>query len=185
MLMLHDTESGAEVLEQYISWDTNYATATLTTREDLLRFLEKISFGSHALVLYPHGLSPTQELYKGIVTLSEAEKAFTASCLSSPNGAAMAMSDMRAHLNPTRMQAIAACSELLAHRLATPCPKCCSGGFGLVESISGLPCEWCGSPTRRARAERHACVLCGKSVEKPRSDGRTHADPAECEGCNP
>lgn len=185
MLMLHDAASGAEVVEQHISWETNYATATLTRSDDLARFLEKMSFGSHALVLYPDGVSPTQEIYKGITTLSEAEDAFESCRQSSPCGAVMAMSDMRAHLNPTRMHAISACCELLAQRLATACPQCGSGGFGLVESIPGLPCEWCGSPTRRARAERHACVLCGANVERARSDGKTHAAPAECDVCNP
>jgi hypothetical protein len=177
--------SGAEVIEQYISWDTNYATASLTTEEELARFQRRISFGSHALVLYPEGLQPATKIYKGITSPDEATSAFHACLSSSPVGAVIAMSDMRAHMNPTRMQAIVACCELLANRLATPCPQCGSGGFGLVESIPGLPCEWCGSPTQRARAEKHSCVVCSKNVEYPRSDGKRYAAPSECDVCNP
>ncbi len=185
MLMLHDSLSGIEVIEQYVTWDTNYATTTLTTEEELVRFLQRISFGSHGLVLYPDGLPRTNEVHKDITTHEKAVRAFASSRDASPVGRVAAMSDMRAHMNPTRMRAIGACCALLAHRLATPCPQCGSGGFGLVESISGLPCEWCGSPTLRARAEKHSCVVCYKSLERPRSDGKVHADPSECSLCNP
>jgi hypothetical protein len=185
MLLLHDSVTGAEVLEQYISWDTNYATATISTEQDLKRFLERISFGTHGLVLYPQGLPPAEKIVKGIMSQSEADKAFSECLQASPTGAVVVMSDMRAHRNPTRMKAIAACCELLAHRLATPCPTCGSGGFGLVSTVPGLPCGACGFPTERARAEKHACPVCGASKEKPRGDGKTKADPVECERCNP
>lgn len=185
MLMLHDSLSGSEIIEQYVTWDTNYATATVTSEEELARFLQRISFGSHGLLLYPDGVPRTNKVYKGITAREEAVQAFASSRASSPLGRAVVMSDMRAHMNPTRMRAIGACCELLVHRLATPCPQCGSGGFGLVESIPGLPCEWCGSPTLRARAERHSCVVCHNTLERPRSDGKAHANPSECPECNP
>jgi hypothetical protein len=185
ILLLHDAVSGAEVLEQYISWDTNYNTATLSTYEDLTRFLPHISFGSHALVLYAHGLPPGAVLHKGIFDEREAARAFAECQKASPQGTVIAMSDMRAHCNPTRMRAITACCELLAGRLATACPQCGSGGFGLTATIPGLPCEWCGTQTQRARAETHSCVVCHAQVEKPRSDGKTQINPAECPVCNP
>jgi len=185
MLMLYDGLTGVEVVEQYVSLDTNYSIAVLSSTEDLARFLKQISFGSHGLVLYPKGLSPKQLVYKGITSLFEAERAFGLCVQASPESRVMAMSDMRAHRNPSRMRAIGACSELLASRLATLCPSCQSGGFGLVGTIPGLPCEWCGAPTRRARIERHACVVCDAHIEKPRSDGLMSADPSECDRCNP
>jgi hypothetical protein len=185
MLMLHDSVTGVEVVEQYVSWDTNYATASLKNTDELRRFLPRIDFGSHALVLYPEGLSPIQLVCKGITTLHEAEEAFTDSLAASPASVVLAMSDMRAHVNPTRMKAIQACCELLVQRLATGCPKCGSGGFGPVATVPGLPCAGCGAPTERAKAEKHACVVCKANIQKPRSDGRTTADPGECQWCNP
>ncbi len=185
MLLLHDAHSGVEVIEQHISSNTNYATATLATEEDLRRFAQRISFGSHALVLYPDGASLKYGVHKGITSMEDALRLFESCRLSSPLAKVAAMSDMRAHMNPTRMRAISACCELLAHRLATLCPRCGSGGFGLVASIPGLPCEWCGSPTRRARAERHSCVVCSANLERPRADGKSVADPSECDQCNP
>ena len=185
MLMLHDSVTGVAVVEQYVSWDTNYATASLKNTDELRRFLPRIDFGSHALVLYPEGLSPIQLVRKGMTTWHEAEEAFTASLAASPASAVLAMSDMRAHVNPTRMKAIQACCELLVQRLATGCPKCGSGGFGLVATVPGLLCAGCGAPTERAKAEKHACVVCKANIQKPRSDGRTTADPGECQWCNP
>lgn len=185
MLLLHDSVSGAEVLEQHIARDTNFATAVLREHDDLPRFLSRIRFGSHALVLYPGGLPTVEHVHKGLVDAAQAKRAYEECKRLSPSQTVMAMSDMRAHVNPTRMKEIEACCELLAARLATLCPACGSGGFGLVATVPGLPCDVCGAPTQRARAEKHACVLCGKNVERPRADGRKAADPSECQWCNP
>jgi hypothetical protein len=190
MLLLHDAVTGSEVIEQYVTLDTNYATGSLSTQHELEHFLKAISFGTHALVLYPEGTDPTSTafrdaVHKGLSTLDEALNAFAQCRKASPEGKVIAMSDMRAHVNPTRMRAITACCEHLAHRLATLCPKCNSAGFGLVSLIAGLPCEWCGSATSRAKAEKHACVVCRATAELPRSDGRQTADPSDCPFCNP
>jgi hypothetical protein len=185
MLMLHDALTGAEIVEQHISYDTNYATATLTSSKELEPFLKRISFGSHALVLYPDGLFLDGNVRKGITDRNEAATIVEQQLKASPKHAVLAMSDMRAHRNPTRMAAIRSCCELLAQRLNTTCPSCESGGFGLVAAVPGLPCEECGAPTQRARAERHACPFCAHTLERPRSDGATFASAAECEWCNP
>jgi hypothetical protein len=65
MLLVHDALTGVEVVEQHVSWDTNYVTATLFSIEELHRFLPRISFGSHALVLYPDG---SGRVNKGVIT---------------------------------------------------------------------------------------------------------------------
>jgi hypothetical protein len=185
MLMVHDADTGAEIIEQYISYETNYATATLRTTDALKNFLGQMSFGSHSLMLYPDGVPLHGNIRKGITTWAEAESTFIAMRSASPAQSVMAMSDMRAHVNPTRMRAIQSCCELLALRLNTHCPSCRSGGFGLIATIPGLPCEECGSPTSRARGETHACPFCSHTREMPRSDGRKSASAAECDWCNP
>lgn len=185
MLMLHDAKTGIEVIEQYVSWETNYGSATISTLEELEKFCEKVQFGTHAIVIYPEGALREGTVRKGICTTEEAELAFHEARDASPAGHVVVLSDMRAHLNPTRMKAITACSALLAERLATRCSRCSSGGFGIVASVPGLPCQSCGAPTQRAKGEEHGCVRCGARIEQPRRDGLTHADPSECEWCNP
>jgi hypothetical protein len=185
MLMLTDTRTGVEIVEQHISYQTNYATATLRSLSDLHNFLHRIHFGSHALVLYPEGLSLVGNIHKGITEMGEAERAFHLCASRSPSQSVVGMSDMRAHLNPTRMREIRACCELLAKRLNTSCPRCGSGGFGLTATVPGLPCSECGTPTQRPRGELHTCAFCGEQRELPRSDGKTFALASECEWCNP
>lgn len=185
MLMLWDRRTGVEILEQYISYETNYATATLRSLSELHEFLKRISFNSHALVLSPEGMPLQGNVCKGITDRTQAESVFSRQIALSPSQSVMAMSDMRAHLNPTRMKAIGACCELLAKRLTSTCPSCGSGGFGLVATVPSLPCSGCGTPTQRARAEVHCCPFCGNKVERSRSDGKTHALPSECDWCNP
>jgi ribosomal protein S27AE len=184
MLLLQDEETGIEVVEQSLTLETNYATDTVRSSDRLSAFLDGVSFGTHAVVMYPAGRPPTSLVYKGLVALAEAERAFEECRAASPEGAVVVMSDMRAHVNPTRMKAIATCCEFLAHRLATECPDCGSGGFGLVSSIPGLPCAECGAETRLARAERHQCAVCGTTRDLPRADGTRTADPGACEFCN-
>ena len=185
MLMLYDSHTGVEIIEEHVTTNTNYATRTLSTPEELHAFLKHISFGKHAVVLIPEAAAADAHIWKGLTTISEAEAAFAVCQKNSPTNTVMAMSDMRAHHNPTRMKAIAECCELLAQRLATPCPRCCSGGFGLLEARPGLPCIECGTPTQRTRTEVHGCRFCGKTVSKSRSDGIAYADPSECPHCNP
>jgi hypothetical protein len=185
MLMLHDAVTGVEVLEQYVSWDTNYATATISQLEELERFLQKMQFGTHALVVYPEGNLAAATVRKGIVTRPKAQSAFSEARTASPMGRVVVLSDMRAHCNPTRMKAISTCCALLANRLATRCPRCGSGGFGMVTSIPGLPCQSCGAPTQRSKLEEHGCVRCGERLERRRSDGVQYADPSDCGICNP
>jgi hypothetical protein len=185
MLMLFDARTGVEIVEQHISYDTNYATGTLRSLPDLHTFLNRMSFNSHALVLFPDGIPVAENVRKGLTGIADAERAFLEALEKSPAKSVTAMSDMRAHLNPTRMTAIRACCALLAQRLATTCPHCRSGGFGLVATAPGLPCSECGAPTQRARGEIHACPFCQTRRELPRSDGRTLASASECEWCNP
>ncbi len=187
MLLLHDAESGVEAIEQYVTTETNYGVAQIRTLSELETFLERISFGDHAVVIYPAGVSLRDgtSVWKGITQRGEAEAALQSCCAASPLGESTVMSDMRADKNPTRMRSIARCCELMAHRLATPCPRCKSGGFGLVEMVRGLPCEWCGAATSQTRAERHRCVVCKTTRDLPRADGKEVADPGGCERCNP
>jgi hypothetical protein len=185
LLMLSDLATGAEIIEQYITYETNYTTEVIKDLNALDRFLARISFGSHALVLYPDGLSPKYYVSKGIMDLAQARKIFTEYSTLSPTASVMAMSDMRAHLNPTRMKAIEECCELMAKRLANKCPSCTSGGFGIVATIPGLPCEDCGAPTSLALSEKHTCPFCAFIKEYPRQDGKQTADSSACQWCNP
>ncbi len=93
------------------------------------------------------------------------------------------LADLRAHLCPPRMAAVAAAARDLASRLASRCPACGRPGFGPVESEPGRPCAVCGTPTALTQAVRHGCEGCGLDQRRLLPEGT--ADPGHCPACNP
>ena len=103
----------------------------------------------------------------------------------SDDGVAHVETDMRAHLNPTRMAVIRKLAFRLARRIATPCPGCAAPGFGQTGEVIGLPCEWCESATEMIRLESWSCAACSYREERPRRDGLRRAPAQHCPHCNP
>lgn len=165
---------GLELTLSAVSRRTNFAHHIITEREDIAPFLARIGFPAHALVVR----SPDGSLLASGVAHMDA-----LAPLAWPGN--RLETDMRAHLNPTRMAAIRALASRLATRLATLCPACHSPGFGEVDVLRGLPCATCGQPTQGVRSIIHGCTVCGHQQTHPRPDGATAASPATCDWCNP
>lgn len=184
--VLVDDARGLVVHEQLNTHETNHAGHTLRAGEaiDDAR-LRRWGFPTHALIVRSEPWAPGLPVVKGIVDHDALRDAIAACASASPAGVTRVDTDMRAHLNPTRMRQIAALGERLARRLATPCPACTAPGFGRTDVAPGLPCLACGTPTARTLAEVHACAACGHEERRPREDGLRHADPAHCDLCNP
>jgi hypothetical protein len=177
LLLFLDETRGLEIVEEVYSESTNFATIDLTPQTDLDAFLAQIGFPGHAVIV-----RAGTRLIKG---LSQRDSFDGAIEQAKAHGPVRIETDMRAHLNPTRMAEIGRLAEKLAQRLATCCPACGAPGFGKVSCDIGLPCEACGAKTQLIRAAVSGCALCSYKVTKPRPDGRTFATPAECPECNP
>lgn len=175
LMVFIDDERGIEVAEEALSERTNFAALELVPGADLEGFLTRAGFPQHALVLR-HG----DAIHKGIATRGDLDR-LLARC----DGPARLETDMRAHLNPTRMAEIAALAGRLAQRLATDCPACGTPGFGPVRREAGLPCEDCGAPTPLIRSIVLGCARCAHEHHQPRQDMRAAASPADCPECNP
>lgn len=93
--------------------------------------------------------------------------------------------DMRALYNPTRMEVIAEATRRLLDTLAALCPGCTWPGFAVADRQAGLPCGDCGLPTRQTRRWQYVCRRCGYEHWLDFPEGRTAADPAYCDFCNP
>jgi hypothetical protein len=159
------------------------AAGTFDTWDALAEVAEKAKFPSHALVLRPDDENHPH-LRKGLADHESLRAAYDECRALAKAGAVFAESDLRAHLNPTRMKNIgAACDDLLA-RMMRSCPSCAAPGFGLAKIETGLPCSWCGGPTNDWQAEEFRCVACGHIESKPRTD-KAKADPGSCPHCNP
>jgi len=175
VLIFVDTENGIEVVEEQVSERTNFAAIHMTDGAELDGFLLRAGFPRHAIVL-----RGGDRIVRGITSRGHLDR-----LLQETGGPLHLETDMRAHMNPTRMGEIARLAERLARRIATPCPACEAPGFGLTGSERGLPCECCGSETSLVRALLSSCACCGHMVRDPRADRRVAASPSECPECNP
>ena len=136
----------------------------------------RVDFPDHAVIVR----QGEAVLAKGV-----RDRAALEALLDTHTGVLRLETDMRAHLNPTRMGEIARLADDLVSRLATPCPACSQAGFGRTCVERGLPCSTCGTPSELVAREIWTCGGCGYSQARPRADGRITADPGECAVCNP
>ncbi len=185
LVLLVDRETGLELLGTDVTMETNFASTCVRTPEEAAAFAGEISFPSHGLIVIaaPRGKPDTAlGMTKGIVEPAELEQAVQQALRQ--HGRAWLESDMRAHLNPTRMLSIERATLALARAARSLCPACGRPGYVTVERLSGLPCADCGEPTGKARAEVLACAGCGRREERPLV-GASSATPYDCPACNP
>lgn len=171
-----DRERGTRIVETMRGFAAAPAPVTLRERAGLEVTLRRLGFPENALIIR----MPDGTIHKGITDRAALEWVVAEARATGP---VTLERDLRAHHNPSRQRVLRRLAWVLAARLGTPCPSCRAPGFGRVAVIRGLPCAWCGEPTRRSRAEMHGCVVCGERVEVDL--GQASADPGSCDQCNP
>lgn len=181
LILLRDAVTGHEIV---VSRRTraNYDHVTVAPTESIDAFLDRIGFPSHAVVVCGEPLCGRDPI-KGLITRSSVDAALRLVFENSLY--ATLQTDMRAHLNPTRMAAIGRLARGLAVRTARCCPSCNTPGFGRIDVERGLTCRDCNMPTRLIRAEIHGCSVCGYKITKRARPAGSRADPTYCDMCNP
>lgn len=183
LILWRDEAGGLEIVETLVDDSPCYWHEELAALDEAEAFLTRIGFPETAVIVAPTG--GAVPLAKGIRARTALAEAIAAAARQSSGGRALVQTDMRAHLNPRRMQTIARLADALARRLATPCPACNAPGFGRTRVEAGLPCGGCGLPTDMIAREIFGCAACGHEQPRPRPDGLTAADPRYCAFCNP
>ncbi|WP_280447989.1 DUF6671 family protein [Nocardia cyriacigeorgica] len=184
ILAFVDDDLGLELTVHHLDCDTNFDhTVVDHLDEQAAQFLRTAQFGSHAVIVRPNS-APRGDapLYKGIRTNTELADAVAHSARGSSDGRARIETDMRAHLNPTRMRSIARLATELAERLDRLCARCDAPGFGHIATEPGLPCKFCFTATPQPAADIHGCARC---EHRTRIERHELADPAGCPSCNP
>ncbi|MBY0566605.1 MAG: hypothetical protein K2P70_04805 [Hyphomonadaceae bacterium] len=188
LLTFIDDERRLRISEALIT-ETNYAYARVETMLELEPFLARIGFPKHAVVVTPgregRALSEGAPVFKGLQDLGALKRAMAVCAKVSDEATACVETDMRAHMNPTRMASLAALGLKLAQRLAALCPACGAPGFGRVDVVRGLPCSACDAPTEWVIDEVFGCASCALRETKGREDGLSHTEPSQCPWCNP
>ena len=183
LMVFVDDERGLVLSETVVTHETNYASHTMMSHDDLTGFLERVGFPGHALIVRPRIGSSI--IFKGLNSF-EALRDGISRCEGLSGGQGVVVStDMRAHLNPTRMRVIGILARKLADRILALCPSCHAPGFGIVGHDKGLPCQGCGQPTSLIHYEICGCQACGFQRKRLRSDSRVWAREGECYYCNP
>lgn len=179
LLVWIDPDRGLEITATAAGPETNYRQAWVDEWAQAHAFAQAAGFPAHALVVSsaPDAV-PVAKGVTGIESLSHAVGQVLAR-----HGRAWLETDMRAHLNPSRMAMIARASDQLAARLASRCPGCGTPGWWPVAPVPGRPCRECGQPTRLPLAERWRCDRCGHEALVPLP--AQQADPVDCANCNP
>lgn len=185
LLAFVDDVAGVTIREEHAESETNFSHLVVSPSDDLGPWLRQVGFPLHAIIVRPNAGDPRAITAKGVVDAAAIAAAVAVAARASADGRARLETDMRAHLNPTRMRSISRLARALARRLATSCPGCGAPGFGQSATVVGLPCRACGTPTEAARAVVWSCPRCDAREERPRPDGAQDADPGRCPRCNP
>jgi hypothetical protein len=178
-----DDDRGIVLTETLLAEKTNYSHRKAVCIDVLDEWLEAVRFPSHALVVKPTGTNRTEGLTKGLVTRIDLADAIRRAAVISSEGTASIETDMRAHLNPTRMHSIRRLAFKLARRLTILCPACSAPGWGRSGVIKGLPCRDCETPTELPLRSIFRCGACYYREEKPCFE--ENASPQFCPFCNP
>jgi len=185
VLLFVDQRNEIEVRETLMTHRTNYRNVTCRPRQDISDFLKSIRFPQHAVVVTPSSPITAMPPIKGIKSATDLTEAILKASDASSDRTVQIVTDMRAHLNPSRMAVIRALANRLGRRLATRCPECGTPGFGIADIARGLPCGWCGEPTQMAIAEIRRCAKCSYETSSRIKGVPETADPGGCEHCNP
>lgn len=184
VIAFYDRDLNITIAEGVTALRTNYSHVDIEDVHQIDKFLEQAGFPRHAVIV---GLAEDWNkaaLFKGLTEKSAVAKAIEALNRSHPGELVRISTDMRAHLNPTRMAVIRTVATKLARRLAILCPNCGMPGFGMVDTERGLPCSVCESPTDRTMILIHGCKRCTYKKMIP-ANANSHADPKHCPECNP
>lgn len=164
---------------------TNFNIQVIDSFKELKKIAQKAAFPSHALILSPDNNQNKEYIWKGIQTDDMLKTAFYNAKKHSSIGKVLVQTDMRAHMNPSRMNIIQELAKELADRLATLCMKCQTPGWGKIGIEKGLECHWCAQPTELIKMEIYGCITCNYTEKINPSHSKSKADPQDCSHCNP
>lgn len=174
---LTDKEGMLKVFGYYLTEATNFSSVTIQKREQLNSFLKKVRFPEHGIIL-----KAGEKIYKDIIALPNLEALVENELLIHEE--VILETDMRAHRNPLRQEAIKAATSKLVENLIKTCPVCHWPGFIVTDVVRGLPCNGCGNASGAIIKNLSVCAKCQHREEELYPNGKS-IDPMYCDYCNP
>ena len=183
LVILLDTKNNIEIRGHHRSFDTNLSGQYVSSVREALEFAKGVGFPEHGIVIRTSPTS-TRSMLTGVVTENELVEHVAKLLRGVFRKKVYLETDMRAHMNPTRMGNIATATEDLAANIASTCPECGTPGFAVIGTKSGLPCKNCHRETESPKAYVKKCQKCSAEKCVERSD-KTYEDAGLCTWCNP
>ena len=183
-LLWKERNSPHEIFVDHLSTEVHHFEIKVNPGEDPKAALQKTRFPSHALCIRREGDPlPFQSAIRSRHRLEEALRNIAR--MPDPPRALLISADLRAHLNPTRMEVIREAGKKLAERISSLCPACDQPGFWPEKPGEGTPCPDCGTPSPIPSGHHWGCLRCAYSEYRPDPEaiGKTH--PGICINCNP
>lgn len=179
MIALLERKSGKAIIGRHLTIATNFMQTDARSWADVEAFAGRIGLAGHAMLVMEsrHGPVLAEEPIDKDVLKSVCE-----SCIGT-SGSVWLEADMRADLNPARMDAIAAAAADLVRRLEARCPRCRYPDW-TARLRDGRPCACCSGPTIEPWIKEYFCDYCGHREERP-IDPERKGEPAQCTYCNP
>lgn len=181
IMVFIDRKNNWTISEHLTTEKTNYKMLTIDEKTEFKDFLEHVGFPNHALTLQTN--NSKKVIAKGINSISLLNAALENGFKQEKE--LLLATDMRAMMNPIRMQTIKKLAQKLAARIASNCPACQTPGFGFNKTAGSLPCNVCSAPTSLYQHEILGCIQCDYALSQPRKDGLEAAEPTYCRFCNP
>jgi hypothetical protein len=181
LILCYDSVNDLEIVAEAMETDTNYNRQEISSWQDLAEFARIAGFPEHGIIIKGEKENKPIKILKEINNFKVLEQTYH----QLQGYAIVAETDMRALYNPKRMRVIAKAAQQLTEKIQSLCPSCQTPGFWISENKPGLPCEWCGKPTKLVKMQVKQCKKCGYRQETSRMDGKQFADPMYCDFCNP
>lgn len=181
-LLLIDVKNKLEIVVRSLTTETNFGGEKVDSWKALKDFATKSKFPDHALIL-KNSEKHWKFISKGIQN-EEALKSAYEQC-KKVHGEVFVETDMRAMVNPMRMNAISVTTDELLRKIASECSHCQMPGFDIVEHQPGLLCAQCSLPTKSTLYTIYHCSHCDFEEIRKFPHGKEREDPMYCDFCNP
>jgi hypothetical protein len=183
VILMYDVKADKFFYFHNVCAETNFAEKEIASFNQLHEFLKQVKFPSHALIVSAKSNDGKVHYEKAIQDENVLKTTIDKLFATSENGLVKVQTDMRAHLNPTRMNFIAECAQKFVDELKCSCPKCNYPQFKIKRTERGLPCYICNNPTQSIKKYIYECLNCNYTEEK--NNEKEFEDPMYCEFCNP
>jgi len=184
LVLLVDSKNNLAIRGHHRTSKTNINGAYVESVEEVIALAREWKFPYYGVILRKSE-HEKEGIYKNLQTEKDLKIAAANLLASNSQKKIFIETDMRAHRNPTRMQAIKHATMNLIKNIKSTCKECKMPGFVVTDLQKGLKCSWCLMPTDLPIYEIYTCAKCGFLLKKPTAKHGELADPKYCNLCNP